>query len=117
MLYAVLSCSKAKQLPPQAIGHASRPQYAAQTSLKPQLMQAGCRLAVTAWLLPTLGLKSYSMWVECFFIRASTSGGGVPMIAWIFSIWSISLVPGNRGNKLTTCTSGMVAWGLVRPVQ
>ena len=33
------------------------------------------------------------------------------MIAWIFSIWSISLVPGNRGNRLTTCTRGRVAQG------
>ena len=38
---------------------------------------------------------------------ARISGEGVPVMAWIFSIWSISFVPGNSGNKLTTCTAGL----------
>ena len=51
----------------------------------------------------TLGGKSNSTWVERRFMVARISGEGVPVMAWIFSIWSISFVPGNSGNKLTTC--------------
>lgn len=39
---------------------------------------------------------------------ARMSGDGVPVMAWIFSIWSISLVPGNSGNRLTTCVRQQV---------
>ena len=44
---------------------------------------------------------------------ARISGEGVPVMAWIFSIWSISLVPGNNGNRLTTCATegtGLVSY-------
>ena len=53
----------------------------------------------------TLGGKSNSTWVDLRFMVARISGEGVPVMAWIFSIWSISFVPGNSGNKLTTCTA------------
>mmetsp|Transcript_35106 Transcript_35106/g.88899 ORF Transcript_35106/g.88899 Transcript_35106/m.88899 type:complete len:285 (-) Transcript_35106:406-1260(-) len=51
--------------------------------------------------VPSFDGKLKSMCADRFFILASSSGGGVPRMLWIFCIWSSSLVPGNSGKSDT----------------
>ena len=45
--------------------------------------------------------KLKSMCADLCFILPSNSADGVPMMLWIFWIWSSSFVPGKRGKRET----------------
>ena len=51
--------------------------------------------------LPDFCGKLKSMCADLCFILPKSSALGVPMMLWIFWIWSSSLVPGKRGNRET----------------